>query len=83
MENAYVPARALQHSSTKELDYKYCAATGWIVFPSAYKPIDGSGTPLEAVQGEATGVGRLYFIERNPPTVGQRACRFATATTNL
>ena len=57
MENAYVPARALQHSSTKELDYKYCAAAGWIVFSSAYKPIDGSGTPLEAVQGEATGVG--------------------------
>ena len=54
-----------------------------LFFSSAYKPIDGSGTPLEAVQGEATGVGRLCFIERNPPTVGQRACRFATATTNL
>ena len=83
MENAYVPARALQHSSTKEPDYKYCPAAGWIVFSSAYKPIDCSGAPLEAVQGEATGVGRLDFIERNPPTVGQRACRFATATTNL
>ena len=34
-------------------------------------------------QGEATGVRRLDLIERNPPTVGQRACRFATATTNL
>ena len=32
MENAYVPARALQHSSTKEPDYKYCPALVGLFF---------------------------------------------------
>jgi hypothetical protein len=74
MEDAYVPALALQNSSTKEPDYKYCSAAGWIIFSAAYKPIDCSGTLLETVQGEANGVGRLNFFESNPPTVGSRVC---------
>jgi len=83
MEDTYAPALALQKSSTKEPDYKYCLVAGWIVFSSAHKPIDCLGTSLETVQGESAGVGRLDFFERDPSTVGSRICRVSTNTVQL
>ncbi|MBT91308.1 MAG: hypothetical protein CL921_07135 [Deltaproteobacteria bacterium] len=73
MENAYVPARALQHSSTKEPDYKYCPALVGLFFLLHTSPLIAHKLLRKLYKGK-TGVRRLDLIERNPPTVGQRAC---------
>jgi hypothetical protein len=70
------------NASTKEHDFTYRSTADWITVLSAHKPTNCLGILLGTLQGEASGFGRLHFLEKNLSTVGLRVCGISVTTAN-